>query len=93
MTGEYFVSLKNFKIPLKPTSNCDNPPPPGTEEDFTETINYKDAYVSPLAVINRPSEPTIEVSSAINPSITNQSNQLVAETPKPANKRSGLFSN
>lgn len=55
--GEYFVSLKNYKIPLKTVEksaqfDVNNPPPPGTEDELPIS---NDSYVSPLAMINRPS--------------------------------------
>lgn len=105
MTGEYFVSLKNFKIPLKSVSksapfDVNNPPPPGTEDEST-TRNEYDSYVSPLAMINRPSAQQIEAvslappppppppqTSSITPIQSSTKSSLAQDKP---NKRSSLF--
>lgn len=92
MTGEYFVSLKNYKIPLKSVNKSDhfdvnNPPPPGTEDEIPIS-NEIDSYVSPLALVNRSVDPAPAATSPPPPPppIT-QSNP-----PSKTNKRSSLFS-
>lgn len=91
-SGEYFVSLKGFKIPHKSADkiapfDLNNPPPPGTEDDEALT-KLNDNYESPLATDKRPAPPTFEIpiqSVSLPPNPTNSS------IPKPT-KRSALFS-
>lgn len=96
--GEYFVSLKGYKIPLKsPEKNespCDmnNPPPPGTEDE-TQQKNHKDSYVSPLAAVKRPPQPRIENPPALVQSpIKAAPLQNSDNSPSKTTKRSSLFS-
>lgn len=84
VTGEYFVSLKNYKIPLK-SIDANNPPPPGTED--MSLANAIDTYDSPLATINRlPAQATspIQTKAASVQPQTDPSSKLT--------KRSSLFS-
>lgn len=87
-TGEYFVSLKNYKIPLKSTDKTskfgdDDPPPPGTENEI-------DTFSSPLAALNRPPQPKFQAPTPTSPP-TQTSIQGTSSPPKPT-KRSSLFS-
>lgn len=93
-TGEYFVSLKGYKIPHKSSHfDINNPPPPGTEEEI-QLKNDNDSYVSPLAAVKRPSQPKFEVAPTQPPPTTpNQSTPLHAtSSPQKSSKRSALFS-
>ncbi|XP_031622680.1 zinc finger protein 346-like [Contarinia nasturtii] len=61
-TGEYFASLKGYKIPLKTTDKeahfaLNNPPPPGCEDEPLD--NEAESYISPLAMVNQPRPPPI----------------------------------
>lgn len=98
-TGEYFVSLKGYKIPHKSSDksshfDINNPPPPGTEEE-SPLNNDNDSYVSPLAAVKRPSQPKFEVVAPVQPQSTppNQSAPLnAANSSQKPSKRSSLFS-
>lgn len=90
--GEYFVSLKNYKIPLKSVEktaqfDVNNPPPPGTEDELPIS---NDSYVSPLAMINRPSSQQTTEPPAI--SIQENTNSTQANPSQKPTKRSSLFS-
>lgn len=93
--GEYFVSLKGYKIPLKSSAHVDiknrQPLPPGTEDEST-------AYIPPL--VKRPIEPSLEATSPKSPQIvpsSHTSKQFVETEASPSKpiqpKRSSLFSN
>lgn len=95
--GEYFVSLKGYKIPLKSPDKTvqiaiNNPPPPGTEgtEDELPLKNEKDAFVSPLAAVKRPPQPRFEIPVNTAVPATTQI-QGTSTSPMPS-KRSSLFS-
>lgn len=85
-SGEYFVSLKGFKIPHK-SAEINNPPPPGTEDDDALNKLCKN-FESPLATDKRPTPPTFEnpFQNAPLPHSPKISSEL-----KPT-KRSALFS-
>lgn len=82
-TGEYFVSLKNYKIPLKSTDKSNDPPPPGTENEI-------ETFSSPLAALNRPPQLKFQANTPTSP-LTQTSIQGFSSPPKPT-KRSSLFS-
>lgn len=94
-TGEYFVSLKGFKIPHKSANkvapfDVNNPPPPGTGDD--EALNkLSDSYESPLATDKRPAPPTFEkpIQNAAAASPHTKPTNSSAQKPT---KRSALFS-
>lgn len=92
-TGEYFVSLKGFKIPHKSASkvapfDVNNPPPPGTEdEDALSELN--DSYDSPLATDKRPAARTFEIPIQ---NATPSPNKPTNSSPQKPTKRSALFS-
>lgn len=97
-TGEYFVSLKGYKIPLKSPTYFDsnNPPPPGTEDD--SAAKHEVSNSSPLAMVKRSTHSPNEVSPTrpVPPksSNTSQANKSSAETTSPQpTKRSSLYSN
>lgn len=107
-TGEYFVSLKDYKIPLK-TSYKDahfainNPPPPGTED--VPFNNEAESFVSPLAVARaRPPLPPLPPTQQIfqiaqqpppppPPPSSHQTTEPIQQVPvAKPTKRSSLFS-
>lgn len=93
-TGEYFFSLKKYKIPHKTSDksakfDVNNPPPPGTEDE-EQLKTDGDSYVSPLAAVKRPTQPKFEIS--VKPIEKPDDVQILLDSlPKPT-KRSALFS-
>lgn len=93
-TGEYFFSLKKYKIPHKTSDksakfDVNNPPPPGTEDE-EQLKTDGDSYVSPLAAVKRPTQPKFEIS--VKPIEKPDDVQISLDSlPKPT-KRSALFS-
>lgn len=95
--GEYFVSLKGYKIPLKtPEKNSqfdtNNPPPPGTEDDAQQK-DGRDSYVSPLAAVKRPAQPKFQnAPTPIQMPVQTTPIQTSDNSPTKSTKRSALFS-
>lgn len=95
LTGEYFVSLKGYKIPLKstdkPAHQVNNPPPPGTEDEIPSN-NQREMYASPLAAVQWPQQQeTFENIAPVQPP-TFESVPTNPETVKSSTKRGSLFS-
>lgn len=94
--GEYFVSLKNYKIPLKTVAkpaqfDANNPPPPGCEDE-TPISNETDSYVSPLALVNQPPQTEPGPPSSKIPIHPNKNSSESNNSSPKSNKRSSLFS-